>query len=399
MQAVEKPGGETCFVNGLESDKDCVEGIARYEDDTTWEVKVESGGSTFQVRCAESQNYDPQEFMSPPPTGSRPKACGNTFYLKLEDSRVNNFLDEYLYCAESAHQWRSTPYTGAPTNAPTHEPTQRPTNSPTYQPTEQKICVGEGEDDESVNCDSVDCENSESKALCGCTCPTDSDSSTCEGKDYRDFKCVYGGVVHEYCPKVMVNGHCGCDETLWSNQQYPSDSIEPWTYCCDYTVDSNGVADPRLGQGFHCDPYIAPPTCPTKLEVDNNGEHDSSDGAFARACASKCNVGKFWVWDLCQESDDCDCPNENAREAPCTGPNTQVQQTYDHGCSATCWDNGVNNSNLPSGVNAPEKRVDTWMTCNNEEVEGTFTTQEGIKCNTYSCDKKLAKDAGLAVNN
>lgn len=379
MQAVEAPG-ETCFVNGLESDKDCVMGIAAEVAKTSYEVKVESGSSTFQVRCAESQYYDPQDFMSPTPTGSRPKACGNTFYLKLEDSRVNNFLDEYLYCADSAHQWRSTPYTGAPTNAPTHEPTQEPTNSPTQEPTHEPT-------QEPTDC-GIGMQGVPTFEGTGSTCS--------EGGYVKQQVCVMGRNAHDVC-------EC-------TDEYYYQDTED---LCC---------VDGQPNHRYTFDPYIA-------LDCgggNNQGGDDDRDECPTYVttgvdvpqnfCKDRCNRAdvNISVLDWCQQDGTCECPKKfkNAqgeiisiqRSIPCTdfaGPEitvTATRDTPDTTCSATCWANEVDNSNVPSNVKKPMKPVDIGL----EYCDGVWkqtTDTKRVPCNTYSCAKLLANDAGLAVNN
>lgn len=366
MQALPKTG--TCFVNGLESDKDCVKGIAETDTETSYEVKVESGSSTFQVRCAESQDYNPQEFMSPEHEGtSRPKACGNTFYLKLEDSRVNSFLDEYLYCAESAHQWRSTPYTGAPTNAPTHEPTKEPTKEPTMQPTFSPT---------------------QKEESCGIAkqgdATFDGDGSMCNEQGY---------VKEEVCVMERNDAHeCECRGT-YEYQDRWNDRC-----CVNGQPNIHYTFDPTIALvcgGEDSNESSTRPTCEIETVRDEN--------LSPKSCYEMCNVGSIHVHDQCIYDVQCDCVLESSNEHDvlCTGPDMTVSHEQDHaeGCSATCWANGVNNSNVQSDERKPFKKVDYWTTCHEVTVDGSFHTDNAVPCNTYSCAKLLANDAGLAVNN
>lgn len=358
MQAVPKTG--ICFVNGLQSDKDCVEGIAKEAATTSYEVKVESQG-TFQVRCAEKQFYSPRGEQQT--QGNRPKNCQKTYYLLLTDSRshsANGFSDEYLYCADGAHQWRSTPYTGAPTNAPTHEPTKEPTKEPTIDDL-PRPCVDDdpaivqvaqsmglevsGCDDDQVWPHCEDSQYGETiQALCCATCSgNNSGTDNCGAEHTLRYECLGGQTWEIYGVETLQGDACE-----WDGETEKQRNLH--TLCCE-----DGVADERLGE-FDCSPSpTPPPLCPTETILD----HDET------ACENKCNAGSVWVIDVYQCDDTCHCPtpNEghNRQSVSCTGPDTTETRTEDTRgsdgiCTATCWANGVNNSNVESGEPAPDRK-------------------------------------------
>jgi len=128
------------------------------------------------------------------------------------------------------------------------------------------------------------------------------------------------------------------------------------------------------------------------------------------ACADQCNHGGVTMRypggnANCQldDSGECTCTGDwvGPNDVECNGEDTTETGTEDNTvCSATCWANGVNNSNVVPDVDAPYKTVDIVYKCQGSIIDRDELAQN-VTCNTYSCSSQQilqqANDAGNAV--